>query len=121
MMRGADKMTKEIIITVEGGLIQHIEGIDKDTKIIVKDYDTEGDSPETDDRIKTDSEGNDYWLTVWEFEDAPTRKEQEEGGSSPVLPSSSSLIECLSCGEMVNPNSEDVTGTSCNKCGGSIK
>ena len=46
---------KVIRITVEGGLIQHIEGIPDDVKIIVKDYDVDG---IPDDELYTDKDGD---------------------------------------------------------------
>lgn len=39
-------MRKDIVITVEGGVIQEIYNIPRDTKVIVVDYDVDGISEE---------------------------------------------------------------------------
>lgn len=54
----------EIVITVEGGLIQDVQ-IPKDCNVRVKvmDFDVEGCE---DDEVKTNSAGDEYIESVWE-------------------------------------------------------
>ena len=35
-------MSKQIIVTVEGGVVQNIVGIPDDVKVVVRDFDVEG-------------------------------------------------------------------------------
>ena len=61
-MRKADK--HEIVITVEGGLIQDVN-IPKDCHIKVKvmDFDVEGCES---DQVKTNKAGQEYFESIWE-------------------------------------------------------
>jgi hypothetical protein len=56
---------KKIIITVEGGIVQNVEGIPKGETIEVHDYDTDGAVPEEDDRLRRDKNGGVYHLSSW--------------------------------------------------------
>ena len=53
---------KKIEITVEGGLIQAIEGIPKDVEVWVSDYDVEGTEEE---RLFTDKNGDQCHRYKW--------------------------------------------------------
>ena len=52
----------EIIISVEGGLIQSIEGIPPGVKVEVHDYDTDGSMGQH----RKDKDGAIYRLSTWE-------------------------------------------------------
>lgn len=54
---------KRIIVYMDGGLIQNIEGIPKDVLIEARDYDIEGADPED---IKQDADGQGYTEVIWE-------------------------------------------------------
>lgn len=56
---------KHIIITVEGGLIQNIDNIPKDIEVIVVDFDTDGTSPEEDERVKEVNPGQFAFVRTW--------------------------------------------------------
>jgi len=58
---------KDIVITVEGGLIQWIGGIPEDVRIIVHDYDVE--SVDAAD-LSVDKDGHQHVVSVWEKEDS---------------------------------------------------
>jgi hypothetical protein len=58
--------TKKIIITIEGGIVQNVNGIPRGTIIEVHDYDTDGGIPEEDDRLRRDKSGDVYHLSSWE-------------------------------------------------------
>lgn len=50
-------MKKQINITMEGGIIQDISGLPKETEVVVRDYDAEMYDI---DELKEDEEGNNY-------------------------------------------------------------
>lgn len=54
------KNYQPIIITVERGVVQNIEGFLPKQKVIVKDYDTDGAS-ENDDNLEIDENGDSYF------------------------------------------------------------
>ena len=54
-------MPKIVRVTVEGGVVQHVE-VPKGVTVIVHDYDTEGCNP---DLIEQDENGDDYIEIVW--------------------------------------------------------
>ena len=56
----------EILITVEGGVIQDIR-IPKgcNAKVKVRDYDCD-ETPETDDRVTLDEQGDECYESIWE-------------------------------------------------------
>jgi hypothetical protein len=58
--------TKKIIIIVEGGIVQNVSGIPRGAAIEVHDYDTDGATPEEDDRLRRDKDGDVYHLSSWE-------------------------------------------------------
>ena len=58
--------TKKIIITVEGGIVQNVSGIPRGAAIEVHDHDTDGATPEEDDRLRRDKNGDVYHLSSWE-------------------------------------------------------
>ena len=58
--------TQKIIITVEGGIVQNVNGIPGATIIEVHDYDTDGGILEEDDRLRRDKNGDVYHLSSWE-------------------------------------------------------
>lgn len=70
-------MKKQIVITVEGGVIQDIDGIPSDVDIIVMDYDVEGADPEFAD-IRIDSEGEEYVHIEYGEPDEPVGGEKTE-------------------------------------------
>ena len=57
---------RKILVTMEGGLIQEIDGIPADVVIVVRDYDVEGVEP---DRLGKDGRGDLYVETVWEADE----------------------------------------------------
>ena len=57
---------KRIIITVEGGLIQNIDGIPAGVVVEVHDYDL--DEGDEDEDTKNDADGNSYREGIWEAE-----------------------------------------------------
>ncbi len=59
---------KSIVITMDGGLIQEIEGIPQDVVIVVRDYDVEG---VDEDDLTKDENGNECFESIWEKEDRP--------------------------------------------------
>lgn len=59
---------KTITITVEGGIIQSIDDIPADVRVVVRDFDTEG--IDDLDRLKVCGDGwREYVETVWTAED----------------------------------------------------
>lgn len=63
-MNATDKKT--ITVGVHGGLVQWIQGIPEDVRVVVQDYDVEG--VDTKD-LSQDVEGNHCAQSVWEHED----------------------------------------------------
>lgn len=67
------------------------------------------------------------WLSELSFQEAvPIDYLLEDLGSIGLclvveLPLPVGFIECASCQELLDINSEDCTNTHCNKCGGEIK
>ena len=51
-----------ISITVEGGVIQSIEGIPADVQVVVRDYDVDG----SEEDLQEDDDGYPYVESVWE-------------------------------------------------------
>lgn len=68
---------RDIVITLEGGLIQSIQGIPKGVRIIVLDFDTEGSRPEDDDRIAEIKLGEFAFVSTWDANDLLTPMEPE--------------------------------------------
>ena len=62
---------KKIVITLEGGLIQWIEGIPDGMVIEVRDYDVEG---ADESELETGENGDLYYESIWE-------KEHDDGGT----------------------------------------
>jgi len=60
-------MPHEIVISMEGGLIQDIDGIPHGVVIRVRDFDVEG---ADDSELSRDADGDPYYETVWSCEDA---------------------------------------------------
>jgi hypothetical protein len=58
---------KTIIIAMEGGLIQWIEGIPEDVRIIVRDYDVKGADPND---LSRDEDGDECFVSEWEHQDS---------------------------------------------------
>ncbi len=59
-----DAMNKKTItVGVYGGMIQWIQGIPEDVRVVVRDYDIEGADP---DDLSHDAEGNECIEGVWE-------------------------------------------------------
>jgi hypothetical protein len=54
---------KTITVGVYGGMIQWIQGIPEDVRVVVYDYDIEGAGPED---LSQDAEGNQCIEAVWE-------------------------------------------------------
>ena len=55
---------KTVRVTVEGGVVQHVE-VPKGVQVIVKDYDVEGcDEAE----LEKDESGDNYFEAIWEHE-----------------------------------------------------
>ena len=61
---------KRIIITVEGGLIQNIEGIPAGVVVEVHDYDTDGAELNEEEGLLKDERGDVYQRAEWESEGA---------------------------------------------------
>ena len=59
---------KSIVITMEGGLIQEIEGIPQDVVLVVRDYDMEGAG---DDELTLDENGDACFESIWEKDEQP--------------------------------------------------
>ena len=57
-------MNKEVVVYVEGGVIQDIN-IPEGVRVIVKDYDTDADDL-NEDYIKIDKEGYYYRESIWD-------------------------------------------------------
>ena len=53
-----------ILIVVEGGVIQNIEGIPAGVQVEVRDYDVEGCEPGDD--LKTNDVGDEYFESIWQ-------------------------------------------------------
>lgn len=62
-------MQKTITIILGGGLIQEIEGIPDDVRIVVRDYDVEGADEQ---ELSADENGNECFESIWE----PTEREK---------------------------------------------
>ena len=60
-------MNKEILIIVEGGVIQEAHGIPPDMTVRVKDYDVEGCDEA---RLKRDRDGEPYHEAIWTYDDS---------------------------------------------------
>ena len=60
--------TNKIVITMEGGLIQDIQGIPDGVVILVRDYDVEG---ADDTELTQDENGDACYELIWEKEDQP--------------------------------------------------
>lgn len=54
-------MEMTVIVTVEGGVVQHV-GVPKGVRVIVRDYDCEGADA---DMVEEDEEGNEFVEAVW--------------------------------------------------------
>jgi hypothetical protein len=61
-VRGAKAMGKIVRVTVEGGVIQHVE-CPEGVQVIVKDYDTDGVDEES---LQHDENGDSYIESIWE-------------------------------------------------------
>jgi hypothetical protein len=55
---------KIVRVTVEGGVVQHVE-VPEGVKVIVRDYDVEG--PEAD-HLQRDENGDQFIESIWEHE-----------------------------------------------------
>ncbi len=60
-------MAEEILIVIEGGLVQEVYGILPGVVVRVKDYDVEGFE---DAHLKHDQDGEPYRESVWTHEDS---------------------------------------------------
>jgi hypothetical protein len=61
-----DQEMKTVVVTVEGGVVQHVE-CPEGVKVVVRDYDCEGcDS----DLVSVDEDGNEYVGAVWGDDEA---------------------------------------------------
>ena len=60
-------MPQEILVIVEGGVIQEIYGIPSDVVVRVKDYDVD---PRDDPDYPRDRDGEPYFEAVWTVEDS---------------------------------------------------
>lgn len=91
-------MSKEILIIVEGGVIQEICGIPPDVVVRVKDYDVDGCDPA---RLKQDRDGERFFEGVWTHEDScPTdesTQEQQDARETPRETESSPHWRCSEC------------------------
>ncbi len=54
-------MEKVVVVTVEGGVVQHVE-CPAGVKVVVRDYDAEGVDA---DLLSADDDGNEYVESVW--------------------------------------------------------
>lgn len=54
-------MEKVVIVTVEGGVVQHVE-CPEGVKVVIRDYDCEGCDA---DLVSEDEDGNEYVKSVW--------------------------------------------------------
>jgi hypothetical protein len=54
-------MEKLVIVTVEGGVVQHVEA-PNGVKVVVRDYDAEGCDA---DLLSVDEDGNEFVESVW--------------------------------------------------------
>jgi len=54
-------MEKLVIVTIEGGVVQHVEA-PAGVMVVVRDYDAEGSDA---DRLSVDEDGNEYVEAVW--------------------------------------------------------
>jgi hypothetical protein len=54
-------MEKVVFVTVEGGVVQHVEA-PEGVKVVVRDYDSEGSDA---DRLSVDEDGNEFVESVW--------------------------------------------------------
>ncbi len=58
-------MAEEILIVIEGGLVQEVYGIPPDVVVRVKDYDIEGYDEA---QLQKDRDGQSYFESVWTHE-----------------------------------------------------
>lgn len=56
---------KTIIIKLEGGLVQDIQGIPEGYKVQIHDYDVEGVWEEDNDEYQIDEDGKHYGVSEW--------------------------------------------------------
>jgi hypothetical protein len=54
-------MEKTVIVTIEGGMVQHVE-VPKGVRVIVRDYDTEGADA---DLVQKDENGDECFESIW--------------------------------------------------------
>ena len=92
-------MTEEILIIVEGGVIQEIYGIPPDIVVRVKDYDVDGCDPA---RLKQDRDGERFFEGVWTHEDSCPADEPPGGHfqgppETPRQPASPPHWRCPDC------------------------
>lgn len=68
-------MENQVLIVISGGVMQDVTFAKNSAriKIIVKDYDVEGDDL-NDDNIKIDDQGNYYREIIWEHEPSESQK-----------------------------------------------
>lgn len=59
-------MKKQIIITIEGGVIQAIDDIPEDVKVVVMDFDCN--ETRVGKSVRKNADGDFYWLSEWEKE-----------------------------------------------------
>ena len=64
MPRVFDPAQDKLIITVEGGLIQNIDGGPADLAIEVWDFDANED-PDESNNVEENDQGQMFWLTTW--------------------------------------------------------
>jgi hypothetical protein len=67
--------TQEILIVMEGALIQEIDGIPPGIVVRVKDYDVDG---VDEDRLQQDKDGRRYIESVWAHEDSCDRADEAD-------------------------------------------
>lgn len=56
---------KTVRITVEGGVVQHVE-VPEGVSVVVRDYDVDGLPPEA---FRRDEHGDDYIESIWNHEE----------------------------------------------------
>jgi hypothetical protein len=67
LIQPAPEATQEILVIMEGALIQEIDGIPPGIVVRVKDYDVDG---VDEDRLQQDEDGRRYIESVWAHEDS---------------------------------------------------
>jgi len=92
-------MPKEILIIVEGGVIQEIYGIPPDVVVRVKDYDVDGCDPV---RLKQDRDGERFLEIRWTHEDScpadeSAQEQQQDARETPGEPESPPHWRCPDC------------------------